>query len=42
MIVIEWYVEVCDGGMCVVCVVYCWFVDFDEWDDEFDGYMYGW
>jgi uncharacterized protein YndB with AHSA1/START domain len=38
----EWTVEARAGGTCVVRVVHRWFASTDNWDEQFEGYTYGW
>ena len=38
----EWIVEAQSGGTCVVRVVHSWFLDSDDWDQQFEGHEQGW
>src|SRR5215471_2300012 len=38
----EWTVEARSGGKCRVRVVHRWFADKDDWDNQFEGTVYGW
>ncbi len=38
----EWIVEARSGGTCVVRVVHSLFTDGDDWDDQLEGWEYGW
>jgi uncharacterized protein YndB with AHSA1/START domain len=38
----EWIVEARGGGTCVVRVVHSWFLDTDDWDNQFEGTEHGW
>src|SRR5262249_16901269 len=38
----EWIVEARSGGTCVVRVVHSWFASTDDWDNQIEGFEYGW
>src|SRR4051812_41091728 len=38
----EWIVEGRSGGTCSVRVVHSWFASTDDWDNQMEGYEYGW
>jgi uncharacterized protein YndB with AHSA1/START domain len=38
----EWTVETRAGGTCVVRVVHSWFTSKDDWDEQYEGTVYGW
>src|SRR5262249_13111185 len=38
----EWIVEALSGGTCVVRVVHSWFASTDDWDNQIEGFEYGW
>ncbi|HST60488.1 MAG TPA: SRPBCC domain-containing protein [Longimicrobium sp.] len=38
----EWIVEAHEGGTCTVRVVHSWFADGDAWDNQFEGFTFGW
>src|SRR5262245_18222625 len=38
----EWTVEARAGGKCRVRVVHRWFTEKDDWDNQFEGTVYGW
>jgi uncharacterized protein YndB with AHSA1/START domain len=38
----EWIVEARDGGTCVVRVVHSWFMESDDWDEQYVWHTYGW
>lgn len=38
----EWIVEARAGGACVVRVVHSWFASTDDWDNQIEGFEYGW
>jgi uncharacterized protein YndB with AHSA1/START domain len=38
----EWSVQARSGGACVVRVVHSWFMESDDWDEQYEWHTYGW
>lgn len=38
----EWTVEATSGGTCTVRVVHRWFMESDDWDEQYQQHTYGW